>query len=74
MFLNDDELARLTGRRQKKRQIAQLRAMGLPFFINAAGAPVVARSAVEGAAPRPDERPSPRQAWQPALVKLAGGR
>lgn len=72
MFLTDDELATLTGRRQKARQVAQLRAMGVPFLVNAAGRPVVARAAIEGrAAPAPIPT-VPVPAWQPALVQ--GGR
>ena len=47
-FLDDDELAKLTGRKMKGHQIAALRSMGLPFFVNATGHPVVTRSAIEG--------------------------
>lgn len=48
IFLNDHELETLTGRKYKSRQVDALRSMGLPFWINAAGRPVVARAAIEG--------------------------
>lgn len=47
-FLDAEALAKLTGRRRKSMQIAELRRLGLPFFVNAHGEPVVTRSAIEG--------------------------
>ena len=47
-FLETPELCELTGRRSKSKQIEALRTMGLPFWINAVGKPVVARAAIEG--------------------------
>ncbi|USX25767.1 DUF4224 domain-containing protein [Oxalobacteraceae bacterium OTU3CINTB1] len=48
----------LAGRKSKSRQIEALRAMGISFFINGIGHPVVARSVVEGggASPSPNRR------------------
>ncbi len=74
MFLTDDDLARLTGRRRKALQIAQLRAMGVPFFVNAAGRPIVARAAVEGHATGPATPEAVRPAWKPALVRTQEAR
>lgn len=48
MFLSDDQLRELTGRKVRRCQIESLRQMGIPFRVNAAGRPVVCRSAVEG--------------------------
>lgn len=48
MFLSDEDLHLLTGYRRKSRQITQLKKMGLPFFVNASGHPVVTESATEG--------------------------
>jgi len=48
MFLASAEIARLTGRKLKRLQIEQLRKMGIPFWINASGHAIVARSAIEG--------------------------
>lgn len=48
VFLTPDDLAELTGRRMKSKQIEVLRRMGLPFHVNASGKPVVATAAVEG--------------------------
>lgn len=47
-FLSREDVATLTGRQRRADQAAQLRAMGLPFFVNAAGWPVVARVVIEG--------------------------
>lgn len=47
-FLAEDDLAILTGRKVKSKQIEALRKMGLPFWINAVGKPVVATAAIEG--------------------------
>jgi hypothetical protein len=59
-FLEDLDLVRLTGRRQKSRQIEWLRSEGIPFRVNATGHPVVlwsvlvdrSENIVEGWAPR----------------------
>lgn len=48
IFLNSDEVVTLTGRKNKGHQISALRKMGIPFFVNACGKPVVTRVAVEG--------------------------
>lgn len=61
IFLEPSDLATLTGRKLKSDQIDQLRYMGIPFFINAAGRPVVTRAAVEGR----KEDQSVRKKWQP---------
>lgn len=47
-FLTCDDLAALTGRKVKSKQIEALKKMGLPFWINAIGKPVVTVAAVEG--------------------------
>lgn len=62
MFLNPEELATLTGRKMKSKQIEALRRMGLPFHVNAVGKPVVARVAIEGRAP--DTEPT-TPTWTP---------
>lgn len=48
MFLTEDEIKALTGRTVKRLQCEQLRKNGIPFFVNASGRPVVAKSAIEG--------------------------
>lgn len=55
MFLTADDLAELTGRKIKSKQIEVLRRMGLPFHVNAAGKPVVAVSVIEGRKQAPAE-------------------
>lgn len=65
-FLDRDELRALTGRAQKSRQIKALRDMGVPFFVNGIGLPVVARVAVEGRAKA--SAPEPKKAWAPRVL------
>lgn len=48
MFLTKEEVSILTGWKIKSKQIEQLRRMILPFWVNAVGAPIVARSTIEG--------------------------
>lgn len=67
MFLDEAALRQLTGRKWAKLQIAQLRAMGVPFRVNALGRPVVAVSAVEGGV----KTAPPAAAWEPAALKRA---
>ena len=47
-FLSSTDICDLTGRKTKSKQIEMLRKMGLPFFINAAGKPIVPATAIEG--------------------------
>jgi hypothetical protein len=68
MFLNPDELALLTGFRRKGRQVEQLRRMGVAFYVNGCGRPVVARTVIEGRT----ESASP-VVWTPSMVKLGRG-
>lgn len=68
LFLSQEDLSILTGFTVKAKQIEQLRKMGVPFFVNGCGRPVVAVSAVEG---RKQEQAAPT-AWKPAV--LQGGR
>jgi hypothetical protein len=46
-FLDQTELSTLTGRKAKSLQIITLRKMGIPYFVNANGHPIVTRSAIE---------------------------
>lgn len=57
LFLTRAEVAELTGAKLKQRQIAVLQRNGIRHTLNAAGWPVVTRTAIEGdavlAAPAP---------------------
>jgi hypothetical protein len=69
MFLTPDELKTLTGRARRAAQIDALRRMGIAFWVNAAGRPVVAKAAIEGrAVANQVETP---ETWQPAVLKRA---
>jgi hypothetical protein len=48
LFLSDQELIELTGRKTRRLQIEQLKRMLIAFRINAIGKPVVTRDAVIG--------------------------
>lgn len=75
MFLTREEIAELTGRKTKSKQIAQLRTMALPFWVNAIGYPIVARSTVEGKPAKASEQQESEK-WVPAILRkkaLAGG-
>ncbi|MBS0323358.1 MAG: DUF4224 domain-containing protein [Proteobacteria bacterium] len=65
MFLEPAEIRVLTGKAQKAKQIEQLRRMGVPFYVNAAGHPVVARAVIEGGR---KEQPAAVQPWRPAVL------
>lgn len=65
LFLADDDLVRLTGRRTKSKQIEHLRREGIPFRINATGHPVVTRAAIEG---RADAQEQPARGWTPRVI------
>lgn len=47
-FLTNDEIRHLTGFVFFERQIAQLKEMGLPFWVNGRGKPVVPRHVIDG--------------------------
>lgn len=70
MFLDSDEIAKLSGIKKGTRgksrellQCEQLRSMGIPFFINAKGEPIVARAAFQTSS-----TPPPPKAWQPGCL------
>jgi len=69
MFLTADQLATLTGRKRASHQIAALRAMGLPYWVNAAGKPIVTVAAVEGRSIA--NEPAKVDSWQPNILKRA---
>jgi hypothetical protein len=62
-FLEQNEIFELTGRKLKSLQVQALRQMGVPFFINAIGRPVVTRTAIEGKAAQ--AVPLETSAWVP---------
>lgn len=65
-FLEPAEIATLTGRKFKSRQIDTLRRMAIPFFVNATGHPVVARAAIDGAKAPAAE---PKKPWVPKVLR-----
>jgi hypothetical protein len=65
-FLTQDEVATLTGRKFKSRQIEELKRQGVAFRINATGHAIVARSLIEG---RAGVAPKEKKKWEPNAMK-----
>jgi hypothetical protein len=72
MFLSQDDIIELTGISQGKAgktrfelQIAALKKMKVPHYVNAAGRPVVARAVIEGGGHHIETR---QPTWEPRLV------
>jgi hypothetical protein len=63
LFLTDDEVTELTGYRQAGKQVAMLRRQGVPFHVNAAGHPKVARAILEGSRAKTLEQ---YKTWEPS--------
>lgn len=60
-FLSQSDVEQLTGRKNRKLQADALKKMGLPFWVNAIGKPVVPMAAIEGR----KEAPKPKQWTMP---------
>lgn len=67
-FLTNDEISSLTGRKIKSKQIEALRKIGIAFFVNATGHPVVLRSAIEG---KSNIAQKPEKGWKPNILRAA---
>ncbi|AJY05695.1 DUF4224 domain-containing protein [Burkholderia sp. SIMBA_043] len=65
-FLSVEEVEVLTGRKLKSKQIDALRRMGIAFYVNAAGRPIVARSTIEGK--RENAPRAVRRGWEPRVI------
>lgn len=61
--MTKEELRHLTGVARKSGQIVQLRKMGIAFYINAIGEPIVAKTTVEGGTKHDTVKP-----WRPAII------
>lgn len=66
MFLTPEEIAELTGRKLRRLQVEQLRTMGIPFYVNAVGRPVVVRSVLEN-----KKEAAPKPKWQSPMLRSA---
>lgn len=74
-FLTPEEVRELTGilmgrfgKTREELQIEWLRTSGIPFWTNARGRPIIARSAIEG---RPVAE-QPKKKWVPRALALGG--
>lgn len=65
LFLDNEDIERLTGYKRKAQQCEQLRRQGIPFRTNARGEPIVSVAYINGITKQPE-----KQGWQPKL-KLA---
>lgn len=66
-FLSREEIVELTGAKLKAGQIRVLQQNGLRHYLNAAGWPVVPRSALDGLPPAADRE----QTWVPNKARRA---
>lgn len=67
LFLDAAEVRELTGRARRRDQIAWLRTSGIPFHVNAAGYPIIARAHFTR---EPEAANAPT--WSPAPVRREG--
>ena len=67
MFLTPDEIRDLTGYKHSSKQIEMLRRQGIPFHVNAAGQPKVARAIIEGATKQKATEP---KTWSPSWAGI----
>ncbi|MGB2832950.1 MAG: DUF4224 domain-containing protein [Methylotenera sp.] len=72
LFLTPQEVAELTGIARgrdgftrEQMQADHLRKLGIPFFPNASGRPMIARVVIEGGT---QQQKQPKQTWQPAVL------
>lgn len=65
IFVDDDDMIKLTGYRSFSKQIEQLKIMGVPFRINGLGRPMVAVTVIEGGRRAED---IPRKVTSPAFT------
>jgi len=66
LFLTDQEMIELTGRKVRRLQIEQLKRMLIPFHVNALGRPVVTRAVLAGAYTAKQE--ATHRGWAPRVV------
>jgi hypothetical protein len=64
LFLDKEDIVVLTGKAHKTKQIIQLRKMGIPFFVNASGNPIIAKIVIEGG----KEKLVSDQPWRPKVL------
>ncbi len=69
VFLAQSDVSILTGKKLKSGQVDVLRRIGILFYVNAAGHPVVPRSAVEGLNKSIEQQDKP---WVPAAIRRNG--
>ena len=68
IFLDQSDVAILTGKKLKSQQVDVLRRMGILFYVNASGRPVVPRSSIEGK--EISDKPTP--SWEPSVLNSHG--
>lgn len=72
LLLSPDQVAQVTGiksgrfgKKREELQCEQLRKMGIPFYRNARGAPIVVRDALTGHKPQQ----APHKKWEPSVTR-----
>jgi hypothetical protein len=67
MFLTEKEVSDLTGYKQPSKQVEMLRRQGIPFHVNAAGHPKIARAIIEGKTAKPEPT---QKTWTPSWAAI----
>lgn len=71
-FLSVAEVEALTGRKKHSLQIALLKKIGMPFWVNARGQPIIARTALEGRK-ETVKPPAANESWVPNVLRKKAG-
>ncbi len=66
-ILSEDALEKLTGWKQPKKQIEQLRKQGIPFFVNGRNKPVVLATSLEISQQTSSKKQSQTK-WSPTVL------
>lgn len=72
-FLSADEVKELTDYVRYGKQREALRAMGVPFWTNPSGRPIVSRALFETQRAEETAKPGARRRWQSSKIKTKAG-
>lgn len=68
IFLTPEDVAFMTGRKTASKQIEVLRQMGIPFFVNAAGRPIITKQSIGVGLPT-QAAPTITRGWKSRVLK-----
>lgn len=68
IFLDHSDVETLTGKKTKSAQVDALRSMGIAFFVNPSGRPIVPKASIVGG----ESASKPTPAWEPSVLNRHG--